>query len=265
MKHFVLAGVLSGCIAQSASAGLGDDFIYSSKFGLLTESVTDSWTSEDTGLTFGGVLNGIPRDSWQDLYFYNGKLSFVRMGYELEPLVFETEQAYRRWVVKALSALIKKAEKRYGTSTDNTINCSSDANDICSGYVVWRGSNKVFEIRADEQILAGVLQSYFGIKNEIRFTYSYADASDYDLMAARLPSLITSRNKRSIRRYRNILNQLLKTVLAREKQTLDEYLSEGTSAQSEINAILRDTAIDYVGGVKANYTPERWVRSFRLQ
>ena len=76
-------------LTSNANASLNDDFVYSSKLGLTTESVTSSWTKAENGLSFGGHLNGVPRDTWHDLYYLDNKLALVVIGYHPENDKFE--------------------------------------------------------------------------------------------------------------------------------------------------------------------------------
>lgn len=253
--------------SSGVAAGLGDKFVYSSKFGLLTESVTTSWSSENvSGLTFGGRLNGIPRDSAQTLYHYNGKLSLVAMEYALEPLTFETEKAYKRWTVRALHQVIERATKKYGSPTSENIQCPLvEPFDLCQGEIAWRGDAKVFAIRVAPHSFGKYAKAYYGLDSAFRLEYLYADAADYDLMSSRLPFLLKARDDRSNRSLRRLLVELLKPELRKTGYDLDEYLSKVDSPVSRIQEILRKTSNTYVGGVKANYTPERWARSFRFQ
>lgn len=265
--RFALVFLAAMLWSSGVAAGLNDKFIYSSKFGLLTESVTSSWSSENvSGLTFGGALNGVPRDSAQTLYHYNGKLSLVAMRYALEPLTFETEKAYKRWTVQAFHELMERATKKYGSPTSENIQCPlAEPFDTCQGEAVWRGEAKVFVIRVAPYSYNKYVRAYYGFPSAFRLEYIYADSADYDLMIARLPSLLKARDERFNRRIRRVLSDILKTELRKTGYELDEYLSTVDSPFGKIQEILRKTSNTYVGGVKANYTPERWARSFRFQ
>jgi hypothetical protein len=247
------------------NAGLDDKFVFSSKFGLLTESVTSSWTAEDSGLVFGGTLNGVPRDSWHDLYFYNGKLALVAMGYEMDPMNFETDIAYRKWIADAVQLLKDAASKRYGPPVSDSINCDENQPIQCSGQAVWAGSSKVFEINLNTISLDDWLVQYYGVAKLVQLSFNYGAAEDYQLLRQRLPHLIEKRNARFHRRLKSTLAEGLKWELARLGLTIEQYLKRLLSNRARMNEILRKTSINYVGGVKANYEPKRWVNSFRLQ
>ena len=263
-----VAAILLSLIMASASANLDDDFVYSSKLGLLTESVATSWTSQENGLSIGGSLRGTPRDTWHTLYHYNGKLSSVSMGYALEPLVFESEKAYRRWTIEALNLLAEKAEGKYGPPDFNSLECPlSEPFNVCEGSIIWRGTNKVFHLRADNITLDSYRETYYGLKRIIRMTFGYGTLRDYDMMTARLPFLIEQTYDRNLRVVRRELLKILEPILKRERVSLEEYLKTSVRFNSlaKIQEILRKTSLTYVGGVKANYEPKRWIRSFRLQ
>jgi len=267
IERYAVAILLS-LIIINASANLDDDFVYSAKLGLLTETVTTDWTTQENGLAYGGTLNGVPRDTWQDLFYYNGKLSFVSMGYQLEPLVFETEKAYRRWTIEALTLLVEKAEKKYGPPDFDSLQCPLlEPFEVCEGEVVWKGSKKVFHIRADNITLGAYGETYYGLKRIVRMTYGYGTLRDYDMMAVRLPFLIDQHNDRWLRDIKRRLLEILQPYLKRNRTTLEEYLENNVrfNSHARILEILRKNSINYVGGVKANYDPRRWVRSFRLQ
>ena len=258
---FALALVTSG-----ARASLDDNFLFSSKLGLLTESVTTSWTEQEDGLIYGGQLNGVPRDSWHDLYYLNGRLAKIVIGYEPDPLYFETEKASRKWTYQALQALAERAEKKYGPPENNSLRCLDEAAFTgCGGSVVWRGTNKTFEIRAYEQELSDVTSAYFNFEKMLQVTFSYTATSDFELLSARLPYLVKAHNERVDRRFRRMMLQALGPYLRRTNQSLDDVILNWADTQGKINEILRDDGVQYIGGVKANYKPERWARSFRLQ
>ena len=258
-----LASVL---FSLAADADLNDDFVFSSKFGLSTESVTTSWQSTEDGLIFGGQLNGVPRDTWHENFFLNGRLSKVIIGYHFNPLNFETELAARRWAIAAARSIIEKANSKYGQASEFTFNCTDEADTAgCEGKVVWRGSRKVFEINAIEVDFDDVTAAYVGFDRMIQTTFSYSTAEDYDLLSARLPSLVKQRLVKNARRTRSMLNRELGHYFKKRKMTLDEYIMEAAEANGKMNAILRKGSVEYIGGVKANYHPDKWARSFRLQ
>ena len=253
-------------ISFGANAGLDDAFVFSSKFGLTTESVTTKWQTEENGLIYGGQVNGVPSDTWHNLFYYNGRFASVVIGYQFEPLYFETEQAARRWSSDAVRSLIEKANRKYGEPHANTLKCDDELNAVgCSGSVVWRGSKKVFEVRAAEIVLPELSAAHYGFPTMAQMTFSYTATEDYDLFSVRLPSLIDGHNKRLWRRNRQHWNRLWGRHLARTNQSLDDFLLEKAQEQGKINEILRKDSVMYIGGVKANYKPERWARAFMLQ
>lgn len=253
-------------VTTGARASLDDDFLFSSKLGLLTESVTTTWTEQEDGLIYGGQLNGVPRDSWHDLYYLNGRLTKIVIGYAPEPLYFETEKASRKWTYEALQALVARAEKKYGPPKKNTLMCADEtAFKSCGGSALWVGARKTFEIRAHEQELSDVTAAYFNFDKMLQVTFSYTSTADFDLLSARLPYLVRAHNDRVDRRFRRKMLEALGPYLRRTNQSLDEVILNWADTQGRINEILRDDGMQYIGGVKANYKPERWARSFRLQ
>lgn len=259
--------VLALSLSLRASAGLNDAFIFSSKFGLITESVTRNWQTDDVaGISYGGELNGTPRDSGQVLYYYNGKLSLVLMGYGLYPQTFETEVAYKRWTVQAVNLLREKAEKKYGIPSSDDLNCPVlEPFATCEGSVVWRGEEKVFDIQVSPRDLSKYERAYYGIAEAFQFRYLYAASADYDVMMARLPSLNQTLQERQTRNLRRDLSTRLRYELRNTGLDLDEYLEGLANPFAKIQELQREGSTEFVGGVRANYTPDRWVRSFRLQ
>jgi hypothetical protein len=253
-------------ISFNASASLDDDFIYSSKFGLSTESVTTSWKAEENGLIFGGKLNGVPRDTWHENYFLNGKLAKVVIGYDYDPLNFESESAARKWSILAAKSIISKANRKYGLASESSFKCQNEVKFTdCGGKVVWRGARKVFEITAFEMPLSDVMAAYTGFDGIIQLTFSYSSAEHYDMLSARLPHLVKQRIIRNGRRTRSLLNSELKYYFRERDMTLDEFIMKSAESRGKINEILRKGSVMYTGGVKANYLPDKWARSFRLQ
>lgn len=259
--------ILALSLSLKVSAGLNDEFIFSSKFGLLTESVTSNWRTDDVaGISYGGELSGIPRDSGQVLYYYNGKLSLVLMGYGLYPQTFETERAYKRWTVQAVNLLREKAEQKYGIPSRDDLICPiTEPFAHCEGSVVWRGDKKVFDIQVSPRNLSKYDQAYYGIAEAFQFRYLYVAVEDYDLMMARLPSLNQTREERQTRNMRRNLSTILRYELRNSGLDLDDYLDNLANPFAKIQELQREGSNEFVGGVRANYTPDRWVRSFRLQ
>jgi len=253
-------------LSFNASASLDDEFVYSSKLGLSTESVTTSWQSAEDGLIFGGRLNGIPRDTWNENFFLNGQLVKVLVGYDYDPLNFETENAARRWAVLAIKSIIDKANKKYGQAEKSTFKCQNELEFIgCGGKVVWKGSRKVFEVSALEVSLDKVQAAYMGFARIIQITFSYTATENYELLSARLPYLVNERVLRDARRTRSMLNREMKYYLREKEISLDEFIMEFAESRGKINEIIRKGSVEYVGGVKANYHPDKWAKSFRLQ
>jgi len=253
-------------VSCGVSAGLDDDFVFSSKLGLTLESVTTQWSTEENGLTWGGQLNGVPRDTWHDLYYLNGKLGMVVIGYGFEANYFETERASRKWSVQAAETLIERASKKYGEPQINTFDCDDLANySGCAGSIIWRGSSKVFVINALEIALPKLKSAELGFSKTIQMTFSYASLENYDLLSVRLPYLIRGHNERLGRKQRVYWNRLLSPHLRKNKMTLDEFLLDWMHAQGKINELIRKDSTVFVGGVKPGYEAERWARSFRLQ
>lgn len=253
-------------LSSNVSASLDDDFVYSSKFGLSTESVTTSWQSAEDGLIFGGSLNGIPRDTWHENFFLNGQLAKVLVGYDYDPLNFQTENAARRWAVLAVKSVIKKANKKYGQSSESSFKCQNEVTFTdCGGKVVWKGKRKVFEVSAFEVPLDNVQAAYMGFASIIQLTFSYTSAEHYEMLSARLPYLVNQRILRDARKTRLMLNREMKYYLREKGITLDEFIMEFAASRGKINEIIRKGSVEYIGGVKPNYHPDKWARSFRLQ
>ena len=253
-------------LSKGAAAGLDDDFIYSSKFGLLTETVTSSWTTLDSGLAYGGFLNGIPRDSWQELYFLNGKLSLVSMGYLPDPLFFETEAAYHRWLNGAFKALLEKGSQKYGLPQSEDASCESNGQfELCSGTVLWVGDRKFFQISMYQTSPSDIEKSFYGFSVNNHLNFEYGDVQNLGFIQSRAASLRRERMQRFSRTIEGQLRDLLEPILRREGISLEDYLAQLENPYAKIRDIRRKTSVTYEGGVKANYTPDRWVRSFRLQ
>jgi hypothetical protein len=96
-------------------------------------------------------------------------------------------------------------------------------------------------------------------------TFSYSSAEHYDMLSARLPHLVKQRIIRNGRRTRSLLNSELKYYFRERDMTLDEFIMKSAESRGKINEILRKGSVMYTGGVKANYLPDKWARSFRLQ
>jgi hypothetical protein len=251
---------------QFSQAGLDDAYIYSAKFGLSTESVTTNWTTLENSLSWGGQLNGPPKDSEHSLFYYNNRLSMAVLNYELDPLTFETEAAYKRWMITAINLLMEKAKRKYGEPSEDSLNCPVEPPfNICEGSVVWNGELKVFEITVRRQILDIASQNYYGMEAKVGASFIYASSSDYALLRERFPTLIRNLNEARERRSRALLREYLKGYLLQRNMSFEELLNETSAMVSEINRIKRASSLQYLGGVKANYAPEKWVRSFRLQ
>lgn len=250
----------------TANASLNDNFIFSSKFGLTVESVTDSWTSLENGLTFGGQLNGVPRDTEHYLFYTNGRLSLVNIFYNSDQLNFETEKASRKWIYKAAEELREKASKKYGSPNVDSAFCKNEVEFTgCEGSIVWKGTNKVFSIRFFEKPYSKYREALYGYGQTSELVVTYSDARDYDLLSKRIPFLVKWYNERSERMNRVYLNSLFKYQLIKKKITLDELLLNHASLIGKVNEIKRKESIQYIGGVKANYDPKKWAKSFRLQ
>lgn len=259
-------GLVLALTSLCVNAGLDDDFVFSSKFGLSTESVTTRWNAEENGLIYGGQLNGVPRDTWHDLYYLNGQFTMVVIGYQFEPRIFETEKAARKWTIEAVRGLVKSARRKYGDPTENTLSCEDETNFTgCGGSIVWKGSNKVFEINALEVELPSVNTALLGFSKVVQMSFSYSASEHFDLLQARLPSLIRYHNERVSRRIRRDLNRDLRHYLIRKKITLDEFLLDFKESREKINEIVRRDSVQFIGGVKTNYTPLKWAKAFRLQ
>jgi hypothetical protein len=188
------------------------------------------------------------------------------LNYELDPLTFETEAAYKRWMITAVNLLMEKAKQKYGEPAEDSFNCPAEPPfNICEGSVVWSGEQKVFEITVRRQILDIASQNYYGMEAKVGASFIYASSADYALLRKRFPILVQKLNEARERRSRALLREYLKGYLLRRNMSFEELLHETGEMISEINRIKRASSLQYVGGVKANYAPEKWVRSFRLQ
>ena len=253
-------------MSVSVNAGLNDNFVFSSKFGLSTESVTTHWSAEDNGLIHGGQLNGVPRDTWHDLYYLNGQLAMVLLGYQFEPKTFETEKAARKWNIEAVRGVVKSASRKYGDPTKNTLSCEDETSFTgCGGSIVWEGSKKVFVINALEVELPDLSAAHYGFSKVVQMSFSYTATEHFGLLQARIPSLIRHHNERVWRRTRRDLNLRLHDYLTKKNITLDEWLLDRSESQGKIAEIIRGDSVEFIGGVKTNYNPSKWARAFRLQ
>lgn len=262
----MLLGLALAFLTLNANASLNDDFVYSSKLGLTTESVTSSWTKAENGLSFGGHLNGVPRDTWHDLYYLDNKLALVVIGYHPENDKFESGKASRQWSIEATNNVVINASRKYGEPEINTLTCE-DQQDFsgCSGDIIWKGSKKVFSIKVEEVELSKIRSVELGFSTIIQMTFAYTKTEHFGLLQARLPSLINDRNDRMSRRLVSHYKNLLSRYLRSENMTFDEMLNDHQEMLNRIRDIKRDSSATFVRGVKPGYEAERWAKSFRLQ
>jgi hypothetical protein len=253
-------------LTLNANASLNDDFVFSSKLGLTTESVTTSWTKAENGLSFGGDLNGVPRDTWHDLYYLDNKLALVVIGYHPENDKFETGKASRQWSIDAANNLIKHASRKYGEPEVNTLTCENQQDFFgCKGNVVWKGSRKVFSIKIEEVELPKIRSLELGFSTIIQMTLAYTKAEHFGFLQARLPYLINDRNDRIVRRLTSYYKKYVFSYLRQENMTFEELLNDQQEKLDKILNIKRDSSATFVRGVKPGYEAERWAKSFRLQ
>jgi hypothetical protein len=249
-----------------ANAGLNDEFIFSSKFGLTTESVTDTWTSLEDGLMFGGQLNGVPRDTKHDLFYTNGRLSLVNIFYRPDQLNFETEKASRKWIYFAAEELVARASKKYGKPVSSSLECGDSVNYIdCRGSAIWKGEKKVFMVSFFEKPFSKYRKALFGYGKTTELVVTYSDVKDYDLSKKRLPFLVKRYNELSDRLLKARLNSIFRYELTKKNISLEDFILNYTNLVGKINEIKRKESISYIGGVKSNYDPKKWAKSFRLQ
>ncbi len=262
----MLSGLALVFLTLNANASLNDDFVFSSKLGLTTESVTSSWTKAENGLSFGGKLNGVPRDTWHNLYYLDNKLALVVIGYHPENDKFESGKASRQWSIEATNNVVINASRKYGDPEINTLTCE-DQQDFsgCSGDIIWKGSKKVFSIKVEEVELPKIRSIELGFSTIIQMTFSYTKAEHYGLLQARLPSLINDRNDRVSRRLISYYKSRLSQYLRNENMTFEEMLNDRQEMLLRIRDIKRDSSATFVRGVKPGYEAERWAKSFRLQ
>lgn len=252
-------------ISLETNAGLDDKFIFSSKFGLAVESVTSNWSTLENGLQFGGNLNGVPRDTVHDLIYKDSRLSQVNIFYKSDPLYFETEKASRKWIYTATKSLIDRATKKYGSPLSSLLKCQNAENFTgCEGSSVWRGNGKVFEITLDEKPFNKYREALYGYGKTYALVISYYDADDYKMSRVRTSYLINWHNERSARQFKRYLNATFKYYINQGK-SLEDVLIGKLKDQGKIKEIIRKESHNYIGGVKSNYDPKKWAKSFRLQ
>lgn len=260
---FSLALVL---LTLDTNAGLEDDFVFSSKLGLTTESVTSNWVKAENGLSYGGELRGTPRDTWHNLYYLDNKLALVVIGYYPESDKFETGKASRQWSIEAARNLIEIASRKYGVPETNTLTCKDEKQFYgCSGDIIWKGSKKVFAIKINEVQLPEIRSIELGFSTSIELTFSYTKTEHFGFLQARLASLINDHNDRIARSTTVYYKNLLSPYLRNKNITFEEMIKDRQELLVKIKEIKRSSSSTFVQGVKPGYEAGRWAKSFRLQ
>lgn len=248
--------LLMVCVSAHTFAGLNDEFIFSSKLGLSKDSVTSRYTSFDE-FGFGGQLNGLPRDTNHTLFYVKDNLHSVFVGHDYKPDFFNSELEMRKWAFSVVTLMIEKATKKYGQPVKNSIICTDiESYDNCSGIAKWLGNKKNFIIKISEVPLSNNLSKVYNASSRLHVNYAYLSSEDYELVSLRLDSFV----KKAWDRYMNITEKSL-GISGLSDIKLEEFLT----ANAKMVEILRKDNLNYINGVKNNYTPEKFVRSFRLQ